>query len=444
MHRTLILAAFLLSSFTAGPTPDGNQKAHLWVSTDGGARRPRILFYSNRNLSGASPLTLDERGVQVNGQMVCGWPDGGSDSSRSRCPSDLPIELSSGSVSIELTRVSGSLVEILFRDVPHYFSLRSLPGDPWSGSSGTFILPPVSSLPLLGGVDVPSAFRPKAGRSATTLHRSPDRNSPVLETFTSARYLESFSLGGSALVANVYGRSNRWSLLRLIDGRTGWLRPEDAGKFVSLERLVTRGDNYLSPDWDRTLARAPGEAARFPVPHDPRRSWIGYLEPLQKPDGTVTVFAAPDRSQPQRVTYDNTDRSALESVLLSSGEYRPIVFSRRPGWLEVALHEEPSIRQDRTRVWMEEAPSQWTLQAVDAVDAELLLTPEWGPEAQPAVEVVETRYVNGHPWLHVRVLVGGACEQMLGELKRAVLAEGWTPAHAPSGRLIVWYETYCD
>jgi hypothetical protein len=104
------------------------------------------------------------------------------------------------------------------------------------------------------------------------------------------------------MLAAVYGRTRGWSLLRLIDGGTGWISPADSGSSVSAERLALSADGIY--DWDWTLASEPGGQQRTAVPRDPRRKWIGYLVERELVAGSVPVFATPDRSSPPVAEWD--------------------------------------------------------------------------------------------------------------------------------------------
>jgi hypothetical protein len=87
----------------------------------------------------------------------------------------------------------------------------------------------------------------------------------------------------------------------------------------------------------------------------------------------------------------------------------------------------------------------WTLREVpDAAEADRLLTAAWDREPSPAVAIKEMKRVRGKLWLHVEVLSGSACERVLSDVTPAILGEGWIEAHDASGRLTVWFETYCD
>jgi len=59
-------------------------------------------------------------------------------------------------------------------------------------------------------------------------------------------------------------------------------------------------------------------------------------------------------------------------------------------------------------------------------------------EAWDPVDVLETRWVEGHLWVRVAVLSHSVCDS-LDEPTR--IAEGWIPAHAPDGEPTVWFHS---
>lgn len=446
------------------PRNPGRLHIGLPLSTsDGRPVAPDVRFYARRDLSGPVSMQFDRHGLRVGDVVICTWSDGAFDTTSPRsyeaqlvsamdptrpCPTDVPIKPSrQRTIELEVTRLNGRTVEVRYRGTAHYMDLRTLPANPWGWEYGAYFRLPTTSPPLRGGVDIPRLFRPPTRqRIAVTLRTRPSGASGVVATLQSRRMLETFSLGQGAHVAAVYERANRWNLVRLIDGRTGWLAPEDAGKFVSFERLVRREQQtYMTAAWDGTLAREPGAERTISAPDDPRRVWIGYVpwvadQPLAGP-----VYASPDEpSEPLPAD----GREAFESIEVpaGSGQGGPIVFSRRPGWLEVGLYDSGSSyrKEGLQHVWIREDASRWTVRTVEKATAEAALMAAWGPPALQAVRVLESVRIRGVLWLRVRVLVGEACELVLSDLLETTLAEGWVPAHAASGRPVIWFETYCD
>lgn len=304
---------------------------------------------------------------------------------------------------------------------------------------------PRASPPLAGGVDIPRIFHPANRKApyAIVLRQAPSETAPVVTTLTSTRYFEQFSIGEGAMLAAVYSRHDRWSLLRMIDNRTGWISPADSGRFVSVERLALRSDGISG--WDWTLAPEPGSPERKPVPRDPRRAWIGCLVSPGSRTGSIPLFERPDRNVAPIASWDETGNTSLVSIYMDGTE-RPMVFSRRPGWLEVALEQsEQTYAQESVKhVWLEDTQPAWSVLPVSPGEAAQLLSRKW-PEGTSAAQVVETRRINGELWLHVKVFVGEPCEhELYSEQTWPLLGEGWIPAHNRFGGLVVWFETYCD
>jgi len=434
--------------------------ARVWVND---ARVFRdVRFFAARDLRGPAALELSAVGFIVRGQPVCvwrrrpsvatssgyGWVLGSVSSPDVGCPAGVPIRSFSQDPTwmfIELARVDGLVGAVAYDGAEFYFDLRPIVGRRWQ--SPWMLEQPRASPPLEGGVDIPRIFHPVNPRApySIVLRQAPSNTAPVVTTLTSTRYLDTFSLGEGALVASVYGRTERWSLLRLIDGRTGWIAPADSGKFVSAERLALRSDGMS--DWDWTLAPAPGSTERRPVPRDPRRTWIGSLVRPGATDGSIPVFATPDRNAASIATWGDPN-SDIDLVSINvDGTERPIVFSRRPGWFEVALErsEQTYAQESVKHVWIQDTPAGWSVVPVSPSEAAQLLLEKWPGGYSAAAEVVETRTINGELWLRVKVFAGEPCEhQMYSEQSWPLLGEGWTPAHNRFGRLVVWFETECD
>ncbi len=335
-----------------------------------------------------------------------------------RAPTAVPVKsfgTSPGTVFIEILRLDGFTAQIAFAGRSYCFSVRPFVGGgfqrPWN------LQWPRASLPLAGGVDVPRRFHPGNIKTASpvALRQSPSPQAPIVTRLSSLHTFDHFSIGDGALLAAVYERVNGWSRLRLIDGRTAWLAPADSGKFVSFERLAMRADG-MRGEWGWALSSTAGGAGREPVAHDPRRRWIGYLVPVGEASGSIPAFATPDRTRPQIAAEGSDSGLRLASVEPDAhGPARAIVFSRRPGWLEVGLEGTgESYRQEGlTHAWIEDIPSRWVVRPVDAQEGERLLTRPWGLEATPAAIVHEMKRLGGVLWLRVTVLAGEPCELAL-------------------------------
>jgi hypothetical protein len=286
--------------------------------------------------------------------------------------------------------------------------------------------------PLLGGIDIPAAFRPRRGsKLQLQLYRRPSEQSSVVLTVTSVEMLDTFSLGDGALVAAVYGRTQRWNRLRLLDGRGGWLAPVDAGKYVSLERLLETQSSLHSANWDRVLLDAPRGERQIVLKPDPRAALVGWLR-VHRPDEAIDVFAAPNQQPLTRLTPSNS------AERLATLNYLPVVFSETAGWIEVGLETDSSItRSWGKRGWLVDDPARWTV----VRDVEAL---ELSPAGGYGFQVLEKRYVKGALWLRVKVFADDECYQSLFNRPEIELGEGWIPAHAANGRPTFWFEIYCD
>ena len=439
------------------------RRAHARVALidgRGAPAPPHVRFYTTPGLRGAAALELTPRGFLAGGRAICVWsadafkpgapyPSSVLVSPGSRgaaCPPDVPVKSFPEAPTwafIELTRLDGFLGTLTYRGISYFFDVRPIVGSRWQRAS--LVHWPKSSPPLAGGVDIPRIFHPANRKEpySIALHAAPNAAAAVVTRVTSTHYFEKFSIGQGALLAAVYGRAGRWSLLRLIDGRTAWIAPQDSARFVSVESLALRADGMRG--WDWTLAPEPGSAQRTAVPHDPRRKWIGYLVEREPLNGSVPIFSTPDRNATQLAVWGSTTHIVLASV--RPDQSRPIIFSRQAGWLEVGLEafRETYSQESAKHGWIEDSPSRWTVRLVEPDAAENLLKRAWAPESGPSATVIETRTVEGKLWLHVKVVAGEPCEHaMYPDLAWPPATEGWTPAHDRFGKLVVWFETYCD
>ena len=155
-------------------------------------------------------------------------------------------------------------------------------------------------------MDVPAAFRPKTpGRTFTLrLREQPLATSAIVATLTTMELCDKFGIGNGTLLASVYGRLSGWSLLRLIDGRLGWLAPEDSGKFMSLERMMTKLEaTYLPSDWNRRLFVDPASPETVEVP--------GGRGSATSPRGNVEPRRT--RCTPLRIARSRRSRGSLKT-----------------------------------------------------------------------------------------------------------------------------------
>jgi hypothetical protein len=86
--------------------------------------------------------------------------------------------------------------------------------------------------------------------------RAPD--APVLAVVASYREVESREVSYEVGAATAFARVDRWTRIRLTDGRFGWVAPDDAGTWFPYGELVTNRLNYLTGAWSGHVWPAPG------------------------------------------------------------------------------------------------------------------------------------------------------------------------------------------
>jgi hypothetical protein len=127
--------------------------------------------------------------------------------------------------------------------------------------------------PVLGIVEVPGMFSidsEKGGyapRVVVTLYTRPDSQSKVLAEITWPHAIDEAEYGYEEVGALVYGRAKGYFLIRTSRG-VGWLSPDQAGSFHSLETLIKSELAFLTDAWDGFVHESPGSAKRaraFPV-----------------------------------------------------------------------------------------------------------------------------------------------------------------------------------
>ena len=124
--------------------------------------------------------------------------------------------------------------------------------------------------PVLGIVEIPELFAidPDKGGyapvAALTLYTRPDSESKVLAVISSVEAIDDAEYGYEEAGALVYGRQRGYFLIRTSRG-AGWIPPNKAGSFHSLETLITRDLTYLTAAWDGFVSRSPGSADRTRV-----------------------------------------------------------------------------------------------------------------------------------------------------------------------------------
>lgn len=77
----------------------------------------------------------------------------------------------------------------------------------------------------------------------------PDADAPVLAMIDAADALATREVGYEVPAAAVYDRVEGWSRVRLADGRSGWIPPEDSGTWFPYADLPVRRLSYLTPAW---------------------------------------------------------------------------------------------------------------------------------------------------------------------------------------------------
>jgi hypothetical protein len=271
---------------------------------------------------------------------------------------------------------------------------------------------------------------------------------------------------GAAVVVETRGR---WFKLRLTDG-AAWFHASSEDRYLSLEELLGRRPAYLTEAWDRTLAATAG-GVRRPVPVDPRRRVIGYVEPVLQPlrvvlapgqdpeeirrrynvtympsepgpNGTrvlsfergvpVRAFERPDRAAPAIASFQ-TD--ACHRVLRAASANPPevAVFERRAGWLQVALLGQQW--KTEPRAWIEDTDA-WRFHALGTDSARKEFENKVFERDDPSVRVVGSRVVAGALWLQIEMMSHTIYES---DEPPTVIATGWVPAHGPAAAPAVWF-----
>ena len=272
-----------------------------------------------------------------------------------------------------------------------------------------------------------------------------------------------------APAAIVLRQQGQWFELRLSEG-TGWVHASPRARYIPLRDLLLEGLTYLTDEWDGRLASVPGGPDRVPVPADPLRNMVGYVEgtvrrvrvvlqPGQSvdsvrtryrssamcsragPNGTriLTVetgtahplFTTPDRQSPPVAEVES---NRCDLVLQTAGQCRVPVFEHRAGWYQVA-RANPEWRKAE-RLWL--AAADWRFHPVsDPAERERLARQSYGRETLSA-RVLAYREIAGVPWVEVEVLSHSLCE---GMEEPSVRARGWIPAHAPSTEPNIWFSS---
>jgi hypothetical protein len=124
--------------------------------------------------------------------------------------------------------------------------------------------------PVLGIVEIPEMFfiDPEKGgyapRAALTIYTRPDSDSRVLAVISSPEAIDDAEYAYEEAGALVYGQERGYFLIRTSRG-VGWLSPDNAGSFHSLETLIATELTYLTDAWDGFVHASPGSAKRTRV-----------------------------------------------------------------------------------------------------------------------------------------------------------------------------------
>jgi hypothetical protein len=297
-------------------------------------------------------------------------------------------------------------------------------------------------LRVAGIIEVPAVFNrytsdgtPIPWEKNVVIRMRPAVDSPPAATVAEPGHLESKEYGYEESGAVVYARDNNWSLVKTNSGVIGWLSPDDAGEYHSLEALL---DDYsdvahLTEAWDGTISAAPGSATRRRVPIEPSRRVIGYLEPTTEDAVPHPVFDRPDLGG--RIVAHVATANPERTLTITGGiPYKIIVRERRAGWFRVALTEE--TEGEPLPAWVQ-ASRIWRFRAAASEAEQLrLATGAWG-RGDPDVRTLGTRRIGDVLWVEIEVLNHSFC---VGQ-DPVVRERGWIPAHAPSGAINIWYSS---
>ena len=297
-------------------------------------------------------------------------------------------------------------------------------------------------LRLAGIVEVPAVFnrygadgQPISPVKNVEIRTRPAVDSPVAATIADPSQLESREYGYEERGAIVYARDRNWSLVRTESTVVGWLSPQDAGEYHTLEALLDHHNEvaYLTDAWDGTIAAAPGSETRRRVPIEPSRRVVGYLEPatedtilhpvLDRPDAAGRIVARVATANPGRV------------LKITGGvPYKIVVRDRPAGWFQVALAEE--TEGEATPAWLQSSPIWRFHAATTEADQRQLASDAWGPH-NPEVRTLGTRRIGDALWVEIEVLNHSFC---VGQAP-VVREHGWISAHAPTGPVNIWYSS---
>ncbi len=150
-----------------------------------------------------------------------------------------------------------------FRDVPGRFVVRRL--DALGGLDALVGLAPLPDpadpehAVLRGLLDL----EPLAHGGVVRIFAGPEATAAVIATIAGHDEVETLEVGYEMAAAVGFGRMDRWTRVRLSDGRTGWISPDEAGTWFPYADLPLRRVAYLNPAWSGYVWPDPG--AGLPV-----------------------------------------------------------------------------------------------------------------------------------------------------------------------------------
>jgi hypothetical protein len=254
---------------------------------------------------------------------------------------------------------------------------------------------------LAGLVEVPAAFNrftPDGSAMPAEKHielrARPVPDGAVVATVSEPNQLESREYDYEESGAVAYARDGEWTLVKISGGVAGWLAPQDAGTYHSLESLLQEHNDLaeLTDAWEGSIRPSAGNDARNRVPLDPDRNVIGFLEPTAAATTLLPIFERADRRSAvvARVATGNPGRT-----LRTTGDfpYEVIVLDRQPGWFRVARAEQ--IPGEIEPAWLPDSPVWRYHQMTNDAERRALGRRAWGPDNPDDIVTMRHRQSGG-------------------------------------------------